>query len=218
MRKKMPSKFTPVSVVKKRPDWMTPGINPNEEVNFTPISIVQKTNKTTKSPAAYIDGNVFYIAAKKYNLNTDDINTMNKIVNLVNEGLGVDEAAKQVASVGMTETSASQGGLNATNRPNPYGLRAYEENGSYGGEMMPKDVGFLGELQGNGENKGQVMTEYSLSDEKGSYPSLVPTLTPEEIQQVLFGKITKAIDQKARAHRDMRVKQGLSPFYNTIND
>lgn len=42
MRKKMADKFTPSSVVKKRPDWMTPGINPSEvRFNFTPISIVQ---------------------------------------------------------------------------------------------------------------------------------------------------------------------------------
>lgn len=111
----------------------------------------------------------------------------------------------------------AMGGLNATNRPNPFGLRAYSTDIGYGGEMMPKDKGWLGLLQGIGVNKGQIMTEYSLEDDKGSYPSLVPTLTQQEIKQVLSGKITKQIDDKARQFRDWRVNQGLSPFFNEID-
>ena len=113
----------------------------------------------------------------------------------------------------------SHGGLAATNRPNPYGLRAYlKEDGTYGGEMLPKDRGWLGELQGQGELSGQVMTEYSLEDDKGSYPSIVPTLLPEELDLVLKGIITPTIEKKARAFRDEQVKKGLSPFYNSLGN
>lgn len=95
----MQNKFVPVNIIKSnRPVWMTPGINPNEEIIFTPVSVIKSSNRQTKLPAAYIDGNDFYLAAKKYNLNTDDINTMNKIVNLVNEGFSLEEAAKKVAN------------------------------------------------------------------------------------------------------------------------
>ena len=39
----------------------------------------------------------------------------------------------------------NNGGLNATNRPNPFGLRAFQlPNGNYGGQMMPKETGFHG--------------------------------------------------------------------------
>lgn len=150
----MASNFTPVNVVKqKRPVWMTPGINPNEEVTFTPVSVIP-----------------------------------------------------------------TKGGLNATNRPNPYGLRAYPTKTGYGGEMMPKDIGWLGILKGLGEMTGQNVTEFSSEDDLGSYPTVVPTLTQQEIMQVLQGNVTPEIDKKARQFRDWRVKQGLSPFFNTIND
>ena len=49
-----------------------------------------------KKPAAYIDGNEFVLAAQKYGLG-DDINTLNKIVMLVNQGATVDDAARTVA-------------------------------------------------------------------------------------------------------------------------
>ena len=39
----------------------------------------------------------------------------------------------------LFNTVPSQGGLLATNYPNPYGLRAFvKPDGTYGGEMMPK--------------------------------------------------------------------------------
>ena len=50
-----------------------------------------------KLPAAFIDGDEFVMAAKRYGL--DDLNeaVLNKIVNLVNQGETVDLAAKKVA-------------------------------------------------------------------------------------------------------------------------
>ena len=53
-----------------------------------------------KKPAAYIDGNEFFLAAKKYGIK-DSMNNLNKIVDLVNKGLSVDDAARQVADTGM---------------------------------------------------------------------------------------------------------------------
>jgi hypothetical protein len=53
-----------------------------------------------KKPAAYINGDEFVNAAKKYGIK-DSMNNLNMIVNLVNKGLSVDDAARQVADSGM---------------------------------------------------------------------------------------------------------------------
>jgi hypothetical protein len=53
-----------------------------------------------KKPAAYINGDEFVNAAKKYGIK-DSMNNLNKIVDLVNKGLSVDDAAQQVADSGM---------------------------------------------------------------------------------------------------------------------
>ena len=51
-------------------------------------------------PAAKIDGNEFVLAAQKYGLDDLDKNLLNKIVNLVNQGKSVDQAAKQIRDKG----------------------------------------------------------------------------------------------------------------------
>jgi hypothetical protein len=61
---------------------------------------VDKPAEGGKLPAAYIDGNEFVEAAKKYGIK-DSMNNLNKIVDLVNKGLTVDDAARQVADSGM---------------------------------------------------------------------------------------------------------------------
>lgn len=110
------------------------------------------------------------------------------------------------------------GGLAYSDYPNPYGVRAYpNKQGGYSGEMIPKSTGYLGPLQGQGKMAGEIMTEFSSEDAKGSYPTLVPTLTQQEIQSVLNGVVTPEIDQKAREFRDSRISQGLDPFLNTFN-
>jgi hypothetical protein len=117
-----------------------------------------------------------------------------------------------------SEQSPSNGGLNASNYPNPYGLRAYplqDKSGNvtgYGGEFLPKSVGWLGLLEGKG--KGQTVTEYSLDDAKGSYPSVVPTLDMYERDSVARGIVTPEIARKAAEWRDLMQSQGQSPFYN----
>ena len=50
-----------------------------------------------KLPAAFIDGDEFVMAAKRYGLDDLDESVLNKIVNLVNQGETVDSAAKKVA-------------------------------------------------------------------------------------------------------------------------
>jgi hypothetical protein len=47
-------------------------------------------------PAASIDSEVFYQVAKKYNLGTD-MDSMNQIVNLVNQGMSPDDAGKTLS-------------------------------------------------------------------------------------------------------------------------
>jgi hypothetical protein len=56
----------------------------------------KKKGGEVKAPAAQIDGEQFVLAARRYGLG-DDMTTLNKIVNLVNRGATVDEAAQIVA-------------------------------------------------------------------------------------------------------------------------
>ena len=57
-----------------------------------------------KKPAAYINGDEFVNAAKKYGIK-DSMNNLNKIVDLVNKGLSVDDAARQVADSGINKAA-----------------------------------------------------------------------------------------------------------------
>jgi hypothetical protein len=59
-----------------------------------------KKGGAVKQPAAYIDGNEFVEAAQKYGIK-DSMSNLNMIVNLVNKGLSVDDAARQVSDSGM---------------------------------------------------------------------------------------------------------------------
>jgi len=170
------------------------------------------------SPAASIDGNTFVLAAQKYGLPTD-MDSMNRIVNLVNAGMDVESAAKSLAQKTVTQTSPKEGGLNASNYNNPYGLRAYPlPNGGYGGEMMPKSTGWLGMLKGTDKNKGQTMTEYSTGDNRGDFPSIIPELTSDELNKILSsGVITPQAYIKAQQRANALRSQGLSPFYNEVS-
>jgi hypothetical protein len=104
-----------------------------------------------------------------------------------------------------------QGGLSVGNYPNPYGLRAYQNpNGSYGGQMMPKTTGWMGVHK---NPQGQDMTEFSMGDNKGDFPSIVPTLNSNELAQIVqHQKIMPSARQKAQEFADLRRSQGLSPF------
>jgi hypothetical protein len=125
---------------------------------------------------------------------------------------------------GLLSNSPQQGGLNASNYNNPFqnpnveggGLRAYPlPQGGYGGEMLPKSTGWLGLLQVPG--KDEVMTEYSMGDERGDFPTLVQGLTDKEKKQILTtGKVSKQAYIKAKQQADALRSQGKSPFYNAV--
>ena len=68
---------------------------------------VKKPTGAVKQPAAYIDGNEFVEAAQKYGIR-DSMNNLNMIVNLVNKGLTVDDAARQVADSGMHKAEGGE--------------------------------------------------------------------------------------------------------------
>lgn len=181
------------------------------------------------TPAASIDGNVFVLAAQKYGLPTD-MDSMNRIVSLVNAGMDVESAAKSLAQKSMSETSPKEGGLNASNYNHPYqttkqlggGLRTWlDKQGNWQGQMMPKTSGWQGEIP-TLDRVGKI-TEYSSGGDNGQmfYPSLFQGMTPEQIQTVRLleaGKMNwknpKAIemDTAARNAALLRIKMGLSPF------
>ena len=120
---------------------------------------------------------------------------------------------------GLFGASPNMGGLLYMDYPNPYGTRAYpitDKKGnvtSYGGEMLPKSTGWLGLLQ---TPSGETMTELSSSDERGSYPLVVPTLTQTERDLISREQVTREMQDKARAYRDLMQSQGISPFYNAF--
>jgi hypothetical protein len=69
-------------------------------------NLVDMLRSNPKKPAATMDGNLFVLAAQKAGL-TDDITTLNKIVDLVNQGTPLNQAAMMVAQ-------SQQGTNNAT--------------------------------------------------------------------------------------------------------
>ena len=83
-----------------------------------------------------------------------------------------------------------------------------------------KGLGYFGKLRGP---RGKDWTEYSIGItgpefgwKETEIPSLVPTLTDEELQYVLSGKeLTPEIVEKAKQHALMRIEKGLSPFAQT---
>lgn len=111
----------------------------------------------------------------------------------------------------LQNAQPKEGGLSVGNYPNPYGLRAYQNpNGTYGGEMMPKTTGWQGVHY---NPKGQAVTELSIGDDKGDFPSVVPTLNANELAQIVQkNNILPSARQKAQEYADLRRSQGLSPF------
>ena len=89
----------------------------------------------------------------------------------------------------------------------PYGLRE---------DKTPKGYGFMGPIITNPQ--GKQMTEYAfgttdVNGQEMEIPSLVPTLSPEEIDHITSGKgLTPQIEQKAVEYARQRVSEGKSPF------
>lgn len=90
----------------RKPGYMdfTRGHPPSQLITEDILTEMQKLGLKeggeVKKPAAKIDGNEFVLAAQKYGIK-DSMNNLNKIVDLVNKGLTVDDAARQVADTGM---------------------------------------------------------------------------------------------------------------------
>lgn len=93
--------------------------------------------------------------------------------------------------------------------------------------VTPKGTGYFGPLEiVNSEGQTETVTEYSISiDMEGlgrvEIPSLVPTLTEDEINQVLEAAKTNSyppvnVVAKAARHAQIRMKEGLSPFANSF--
>ena len=83
----------------------------------------------------------------------------------------------------------------------------------------PKGVGWLGELK---RPDGGIMTEYTIgipiNGVEMEIPSIVPTLTQEELDSLLKmkegDKMSETIMKKAKDHAVKRIKQGYSPFFD----
>ena len=122
----------------------------------------------------------------------------------------------EILNNGLFGNIPVNGGLNMTNYPNQWGLRAYKNNdGSYGGEMMPKYSGWQGPLK-NIAYPNSVSTEISVGDSKGDFPSIVPTTTAKQLSKLLslknYEKMPNDIYETARQFAEQRRMQGLSPF------
>ena len=87
---------------------------------------------------------------------------------------------------------------------------------------IKSEQGFLGPVQN--AVSGKTMTELSIGIEingrEMQVPSMVPTLTPEEIEILRTNDfegrakdIPESIMRKAKEHAEMRIEQGLDPFY-----
>jgi hypothetical protein len=125
-----------------------------------------------------------------------------------------EEQIDQLAN-SIFETKPTEGGVSYRDYPNPYGLRAYPtKEGSYGGEMLPKTEGWAGEQTGRGQLKGSKVTEYSMDDERGSFPTINPLLSLDEIDAVAAGNVTPEIERKAIEWRDLQARHGQSAFKN----
>ena len=120
----------------------------------------------------------------------------------------------------MFTAEPESGGLNYRDYPNPHGVRAFpikDKQGNitgYGGEELPKYKGWLDVQKGTGKLKGSKVTEYSMDDAKGSFPTMTPLLSQAERDSVASGNVTPEIYAKAILWRDHMVEQGKSPFLN----
>ena len=108
------------------------------------------------------------------------------------------EVGEGIASLRPSETSMGLA---------PYGVR-------HSGEGL-KGKGYFGEIQ---SPSGQSVTEYSLYDEDiGEYPSIVPTLTAEELQDTIRRSSqgeqpSEEVIMKARMYAKDRLSNGESTF------
>jgi hypothetical protein len=115
-----------------------------------------------------------------------------------------DIAKILLEGLATSSQSPSNGGLRVADYPNPYGLR-------YGDNAIPKADGWIGAHKG----KNGVMSEFSMSDERGfEYPSFVPGTTPENLKMLKKEVITPSQALLARQFADQQISKGESPFFD----
>jgi hypothetical protein len=84
-----------------------------------------------------------------------------------------------------------------------------------------KSYGYMGVLK---NRKGQSVTEFSVGIDGEDIPTVVPTLTKEELQHVLDAsadrniRLSDTVVNKAITHAQKRKKEGKSPFWNEAED
>jgi len=104
--------------------------------------------------------------------------------------------------------------LGALAELNPYGIRYSGDTRNVISDSL-KGKGYFGELT---SPSGQAVTEYSLYDRDiGDYPSIVPTLTMEELNDTVMRSSrqlppSESVIMKARRHAMERIEEGKSPF------
>lgn len=123
-------------------------------------------------------------------------------------------AAMQAGDILVSEIAKTTGNMQAEH------AAAATPDYGYGnrfGTTTPKGLGFLGPLQ---RADGSVMSEYSIGvnidGKEHEIPSLVPTLTKEEVQALVAGPdgapVPAAIQGKAIAYAKARLAAGKDPF------
>jgi len=132
-------------------------------------------------------------------------------------GLRPDEAGyKRAKTKGLRDIEEQFGSTRKILESGGIGMKRKKDD-SLRSDGTEKGPGFLGTLQ---RPDGKVSTELSIGvsfdGKEMEIPTLVPTLTKEEINFLLNAgegtKLPQSIKKKAVEHAKKRIKQGLSPF------
>lgn len=95
-------------------------------------------------------------------------------------------------------------------------LEDAEEAGMLRNDGTLKGTGWLGPLKGRGKLAGETMTEYTIGVEfdgkEMEIPTLIPGLTDSELDSVLRGNVTPAVERKAVEHAKKQLSRGESVF------
>jgi hypothetical protein len=103
------------------------------------------------------------------------------------------------------------------------GILDMDDPSMYRPDGSRKMRGYLGMLDvGDGRMASEYSVGVNINGKEMDVPSLVPTLTLEEVKQVLEAARTNTfppqpIIEKAAAHAKERLKSGKSPFWGTLD-
>lgn len=119
------------------------------------------------------------------------------------------------ATVGLEPPASAAGQQNAFDGRGLFGNANMTRN-----DGTQKGSGYLGTIL---DSQGRPMTEFSIGvgidGQEIEIPTLVPTLEPAEIEYLRNmqpgAPMPQSIQQKAIEHAKMRMRQGLSPFYDS---